>query len=111
LATDAIEAPDREAPRHGSKAAVSAEFVVRPRGESFYVDGGPGASLAANQRMVARAAYSTACPDPYPGKRDPSNPLMLPVGPAAGNPLQGANFFVDGPAHGDAAGQIAKLLG
>ncbi len=27
--------------------------------------------------------------------RDPQNPLALPVGPGAGNPLAGANFFVD----------------
>ena len=27
--------------------------------------------------------------------RDPANPLALPVAPTAGNPLAGANFFVD----------------
>jgi len=43
--------------------------------------------------------------------RDPQNPLMLPVAPGASDPLRGASFFVDGPTHGDAAGEIARLLG
>jgi endoglucanase len=60
---------------------------------------------------VARGAYSTGCPDPYPSGRDPNNPLMLPVAPGRSDPLSGASFFVDGPAHGAAAGAIARLLG
>ncbi len=44
------------------------------------------------------------------GPRNPSNPLGLATAPGA-NPLKGAQFFVDGPAHGAAAGQIARLLG
>jgi endoglucanase len=35
---------------------------------------------------------------------------MLPTAPGP-NPLQGANFFVDGPRHGSAASAIAQLLG
>jgi endoglucanase len=70
-----------------------------------------GGSLAAKTRVVAHPAYSTACSDPYPSARDPKNPLMLSPAPTGNNPLQGANFFVDGPAHGAAAGEIAKLLG
>jgi glycosyl hydrolase family 6 len=35
---------------------------------------------------------------------------MLPTAPGA-DPLHGAHFFVDGPAHGAAAGAIARLLG
>ncbi len=58
----------------------------------------------------ARPADAQQCPDPYPATRDPSNPLALPVAPGA-NPLNGANFFVDGPRHGEAAGAIAQLLG
>jgi endoglucanase len=36
--------------------------------------------------------------------------MMLSTAPGA-NPLNGADFFVNGPAHGDAAGAIARLLG
>ncbi len=46
----------------------------------------------------------------YSATRDPSNPLELPSPPGA-NPLNGAHFFVDGPAHGAAAGAIARLIG
>jgi endoglucanase len=59
----------------------------------------------------ARAAYASPCADPYPAQRDSSNPLLLPVAPGASNPLHGASFYVDGPAHGAAAGTIARLLG
>ena len=55
-------------------------------------------------------AFSTPCADPYPAARERSNPLMLAASPGA-NPLTGASFFVDGPAHGAAAGAIARLLG
>jgi hypothetical protein len=59
---------------------------------------------------AARAAYRQHCGEPYPARRNPSNPLDLPVAPGR-DPLSGANFFVDGPAHGRAAGAIAQLLG
>jgi endoglucanase len=59
---------------------------------------------------VVHAAYAQQCPDPYPARRDRSNPLMLSHRPGA-NPLNGARFFVDGPRHGPAAGAIATLLG
>jgi endoglucanase len=60
----------------------------------------------------ARAAGSATpqCRDPYSAQRDPANPLLLASAPGS-NPLAGANFFVDGPAHGAAAGAIAQLLG
>ncbi len=58
----------------------------------------------------AHAAYAQQCRDPFAATRDPANPLMLPAAPGA-NPLQGANFFVDGPRHGSAASAIAQLLG
>lgn len=58
----------------------------------------------------ARADDAQQCAEPYPAQRDPANPLDLPVAPGA-DPLTGANLFVDGPAHGAAAGAIAKLLG
>jgi endoglucanase len=59
---------------------------------------------------TAHAAYRQHCAEPYPARRDRSNPLDLPAAPGA-DPLNGANFFVDGPAHGRAAGAIAHLLG
>jgi hypothetical protein len=49
------------------------------------------------------------CRDPYPARRNPANPLMLPGAPGS-NPLNGARFFVDGPRHGSAARAIARLL-
>jgi endoglucanase len=68
------------------------------------------APAAARPRPVAHAAYAPQCADPYGARRDPANPLMLPQPPGA-DPLNGANFFVDGPAHGAAAGAVARLLG
>jgi endoglucanase len=58
----------------------------------------------------AQAAFAEQCPDRFPAARDPSNPLMLRAAPGS-DPLHGANFFVDGPRHGAAAGAIATLLG
>jgi hypothetical protein len=58
----------------------------------------------------AEAAAQQQCPDPYSAKRDPANPLALATAPGP-DPLTGAHFFVDGPAHGAAAGAIAQLLG
>jgi endoglucanase len=58
----------------------------------------------------AQAAARQQCADPYSSTRDPANPLALAAAPGA-NPLTGAHFFVDGPAHGVAAGAIAQLLG
>jgi endoglucanase len=46
----------------------------------------------------------------YPAQRDPSNPLDLPAAPGR-NPLNGARFFVPGPAKGSAASAIAQLVG
>jgi endoglucanase len=70
------------------------------------------AALAARPPVRARTASDAApCADPYSSVRDPQNPLMLPVAPGASDPLRGASFFVDGPTHGDAAGEIARLLG
>jgi endoglucanase len=63
---------------------------------------------AVQRHVSARAAAD--CGGPYPAKRDPSNPLALDTAPGA-NPLTGADFFVDGPRHGLAAGAIAQLLG
>jgi endoglucanase len=69
-----------------------------------------GIPSASGHSVRVHAAYEQQCSDPYPGTRDPSNPLMLPTPPGQ-NPLNGAHFFVDGPKHGSAAGAIAKLLG
>jgi endoglucanase len=71
-----------------------------------------GAATAAGHTGRGRAGAAAGCADPdsYPAQRDPANPLDLPSAPGA-NPLNGANFFVDGPAHGAAASAIASLLG
>jgi endoglucanase len=69
-----------------------------------------GAPAATGRAPRAHQADAQQCADPYPATRDPSNPLDLPVSPGA-DPLTGANFFVDGPRHGEAAGAIAQLLG
>lgn len=57
----------------------------------------------------ARAAAPAGCAG-IAGPRDPSNPLGLATPPGS-DPLTGAPLFVDGPAHGAAAGAIAQLLG
>jgi endoglucanase len=63
---------------------------------------------------TVQAAHASArwrqCRDPYSAHRNPAKPLMLPKAPGS-NPLTGARFFVDGPAHGEAAHGIDKLLG
>jgi endoglucanase len=71
-----------------------------------------GVSTAAGRAGHPRATAAGACayPDRFPATRDPLNPLDLPTAPGS-NPLGGASFFVDGPAHGAAAGAIAALLG
>jgi Glycosyl hydrolases family 6 len=69
-----------------------------------------GVAGAAGHPARVQRAFSTPCADPYPAVRERSNPLMLATPPGA-NPLIGASFFVDGPAHGAAAGAIARLLG
>jgi endoglucanase len=67
--------------------------------------GGPASAHAAGP------TYTPQCTDPYSPQRQASNPLMLSPAPAGSDPLQGVRFFVDGPAHGAAAGAIARLLG
>ncbi len=69
------------------------------------------AALIASGPARAAASWSPQCSDPYSSSRDAANPLMTSPAPPASNPLQGANLFVDGPAHGAAAGEIARLLG
>jgi endoglucanase len=73
---------------------------------------GAGVSSASGRVPQPRAAAAAGCADPdhYSAQRDPSNPLDLPSAPGA-NPLTGANFFVDGPAHGAAASAIASAIG
>jgi hypothetical protein len=70
----------------------------------------PYAYAASRPAPLAYAARAQQCTDPYPATRDPSNPLDLPVAPGS-NPLTGAQFYVPGPADGEAAGEIAKLVG
>ncbi len=69
------------------------------------------ASTAFSRAPRAQSAgYHQQCPERYPATRDPSNPLDLPAPPGA-DPLNGARFFVPGPAKGAAAKAIAQLLG
>jgi len=68
-------------------------------------------SVATGGDVRALAATAAQCSDSqYAAVGDPSNPLGLPSAPGS-NPLNGADLFVDGPRHGDAAGAIARLLG
>jgi endoglucanase len=69
----------------------------------------PGVAAAA-PRAHAAAYGGQQCSMPYSGSRDPANPLALPVAPGA-DPLNGARFFVPGPAKGSAAAAIASALG
>jgi hypothetical protein len=70
-----------------------------------------GVPAAAPGAAPVHQTFQPVCSDSqYSATRDPSNPLELPSPPGP-NPLNGAHFFVDGPAHGAAAGAIAQLLG
>ncbi len=70
------------------------------------------AAISLTSAAPARSAvpHAQSCPQPSSNTRDPSNPLGLPNAPGA-DPLNGANFFVPGPAKGPAAGAIAQLVG
>src|ERR1700733_14251803 len=61
------------------------------------------APLAFDGEPIAHADLAQQCPEPYPATRDPSNPLDLSTAPGP-DPLNGARFFVPGPAKGSAAG-------
>ena len=68
------------------------------------------AAVAGAHAPPVRPASVSPCADRYPSARTPGNPLLV-SDPAPGDPLRDANFFVDGPTHGAAAGEIARLLG
>jgi hypothetical protein len=68
----------------------------------------PAVASPSAGRPLARQAADCATA-PVSDQRDPANPLALPTAPGA-DPLHGAHFFVDGPKHGQAAGEIARLL-
>ena len=67
-------------------------------------------TVAGGSPRARAAGMRQQCAERYPATRDPSNPLALPQAPGA-NPLNGARFFVPGPAKGSAARAIAQLLG
>jgi len=71
---------------------------------------GPIARIALPDPIAHIADGGQQCPQPYSAKRDPANPLALPIAPGA-NPLNGAHFFTPGPTKGAAAQAIARLLG
>jgi len=70
------------------------------------------ATISLSSAPPARSAvpHAQSCPEPSSNTRSPSNPLGLSTSPGA-DPLNGANFFVPGPAKGPAAGAIAQLVG
>jgi hypothetical protein len=69
-----------------------------------------GAAPASAARS-GRAHAAEACANPeLSAPRDPTNPLALPLAPGP-DPLHGAHFFVDGPAHGTVAKAIEQLIG
>jgi hypothetical protein len=88
--------------------AVIAAITVAFAGTSTAATRDPIAH--ADGQPIAHADRQAQCAQQYPAQRDSSNPLNLAVAPGS-DPLNGANFFVDGPAHGAAAQVIAHLLG
>ena len=62
-----------------------------------------GQPVRAGTADAVPPGQSPQCPDRYPATRNPGNPLLLPQAPGS-NPLHGAHFFVDGPAHGAVVG-------
>jgi hypothetical protein len=69
------------------------------------------ASAGTGQGPRARAdGAACANPDLTSIPRDGTNPLVLPSAPGF-DPLHGAHFFVDGPAHGTVAKAIEQLIG
>jgi endoglucanase len=95
-------------------AAVLGAGISRALGSPQHAQAAssPRHAQAASSPQHAQAASSCADPDTFPASRDKANPLDLPVPPPPGaDPLTGAQLFVDGPAHGAAAGAIASLVG
>jgi hypothetical protein len=69
------------------------------------------ASVASGSRGPEAHAAAATCGNPQDANpRDPANPLDLPTAPGV-NPLHGAHFMVEGPAHGTVAKAIEKLIG
>src|SRR5437764_4970930 len=72
----------------------------------------PGLSAGRSGHHRRHHSAGGGCSSPsVDGPRNPANPLALPNAPSNGDPLQGAQFFVDGPRHGQAAGAVAQLIG
>jgi endoglucanase len=69
-----------------------------------------GSFSAATAAPRAKQAAAAPCANHYSSHRVKGNPLLLKRAPGS-NPLSGARFFVDGPAHGSAAGAIEGLVG
>jgi Glycosyl hydrolases family 6 len=99
---------------HASSASPSRAVIEQDRNGRFDRMDATRAASSAGATASAHSAgptYTPQCADPYSPQRQASNPLMISPAPAGSDPLQGARFFVDGPAHGAAAGAIARLLG
>ncbi len=95
--------------RAAAVANVTAVVLCLAAGALAAASAGARSTAGATARRPD-VSEAQQCADPYSSVRDASNPLDLPTAPGA-NPLNGASFFVDGPAHGAAAGAIATLLG
>jgi endoglucanase len=100
-----MTAPVRLRGRIAALAGLAAVVVI-----IALVSAAGGRPLRATAADAVPAGQSPQCADRYPATRNPGNPLLLPQAPGS-NPLRGAHFFVDGPAHGSAAGAIAELIG
>ena len=106
----------RRARRFALRAVLVPAVVGAALLGAALVPAGAGARAGAHHRgaSVRRGhivhALRQRCAERFPATRDPSNPLDLPAAPGS-DPLNGARFFVPGPAKGAAAGAIAQLLG
>jgi hypothetical protein len=97
-----------------SSASPSGVVIDQDRNARFDGMDATGVASSVGATVSAHSAgptYTPQCTDPYSPQRQASNPLMISPAPRGSDPLQGARFFVDGPAHGAAAGAVARLLG
>ena len=93
-------------------AAVTLGALLTGAGTGTAHAAGAAQILTAPFKPRPADAESPQCANPaLPAQRDPANPLMLAQTPTGGDVLQGADFYVAGPARGTAAGAIAQLLG
>ncbi len=101
-----MDSLNTQAWRHVRARLIAAALVAAAGLTTF-------AAISLSSAAPARSAVphdAQQCSQPSGNTRDPSNPLGLSRPPGA-DPLNGASFFVPGPAKGPAAGAIAQLVG